>query len=58
MRQGTWWIRSRTDPRWDAGGQGLVGGFTLPEAARKLIEELRGRLGEPPDDLEFGYMKD
>jgi hypothetical protein len=58
LKQGTWWLRSEKDPRWNLEGRGLVGLFGKPAAAEEKIEELKKLYGEPPDDLEFGYMKD
>lgn len=56
---GTWWLRSRSDPRWNMSGKGIVGGLAVPSGAKRAIEEKRKELGEePPDDLEFNYMKD
>jgi hypothetical protein len=58
-RSGSWYINSKTDPRWDDGGYSVsVGGFAMPEEAKKAIEEKKKQLGAPPDDLEWGYMKD
>lgn len=58
MRSGTWWIASKADPRWKANGRGKVGMFAKPPEVVAKIEELKRSLGEPPDDLEYGYMKD
>lgn len=58
MRMGTWWLRSASDPRWNAGGRSQVGMFSVPLAAKEKIEELKLKLGEPPEDFEIGYMKD
>jgi len=58
MRPGTWWIASKKDPRWSAHGQGDVGMFATPTEAKAKLAELTKIYGDPPDDLEFGYMKD
>jgi hypothetical protein len=58
MRPGTWWIRSAKDPRWKASGAGDVGMFARPTEVDTKIEELKRSLGDPPDDLEWGYVKD
>ena len=56
---GSWWLRSKTDPRWNCNGEaGDVNGFSMSSAATKKIEELKKTLGEPPADLEYGCMKD
>ena len=60
IRSGSWWIHSESDERWRRSGTSDgVGGFVLPPEAEQAIEELKSELGEePPDDLEYGYMKD
>lgn len=57
-REGTWWLRSQKDSRWNSSGRIDVGGFAMPQDCKNELEELKKRLGEPPDDLEWGYMKD
>lgn len=58
---GGWYIRSESDPRWDAGGEAMVGmfmGLESCEPARAALELKKAELNsEPPDDLIFGYMK-
>lgn len=56
--EGTWWLTSKADPRWNVSGRCGVGGFTMPREARNKLDELKSTLGEPPADLEWGYMKD
>jgi len=56
--EGSWWLRSKEDPRWNYEGSGTVGGLIIPSECKDKIKELKKRLGTPPDDLEFGYMKD
>jgi len=58
IREGTWWLNSKKDPRWNASGRSHVGGFCMSVDCEKKLEELKKKLGDPPDDLEFGYMKD
>lgn len=60
LREGTWWTRSKKDPRFNMNGRGIVGMFALPEDAKVAIDKKCAELGlaEPPDDLEFEYMKD
>lgn len=59
MKEGAWWLSSKSDPRWDCSGSGIVGGFECPSEALKAIEEKKKELDiKAPDDLEFGYMKD
>ena len=62
MREGSWWFRSDSDPRWNMAGRGIVGmycGFEdVPEAV-DAMERKKRELGEdPPSDLGWGYMKD
>lgn len=58
-RIGTWWTRSKTDPRWDMEGRAYVGGFMVPEECEKAIAAKKKELGEePPEDLTCEYMKD
>jgi len=56
-REGSWWLRSDTDPRWNSNGRGYVGGFQCAEASQE-IERLKELYGDPPKDLEMGAMKD
>ena len=59
LQHGTWWLRSKKDPLWDANGEGTVGMFQMPKLAALHIEDMKKKLNkEPPEDLEFGYMKD
>lgn len=57
LSEGTWWMYSESDPRWDRSGRGLVGMFSYRQQ-EQLRDELKETLGDPPDDLMFGYMKD
>ena len=54
--QGIWYILSKKDPRWTAEGRGLVGVFETKDREQK-IEELKNLYGDPPDDLEWGFVK-
>lgn len=59
MCEGIWWLRSESDPRWNAKGRGIVGGLVMSPEAKATIALLKKKLGEePPEDLEFGYLKD
>lgn len=58
IREGSWWIYSKKDSKWNRSGRGFVGGLMKPDEVDKVVEELKKELGEPPDDLEWGYMKD
>lgn len=58
-KQGTWWVVSKKDPRWNKSGRGVglasTGG---PEEMKQWIESCRKKYGEPPKDCEHGFMKD
>jgi hypothetical protein len=59
MAPGTWWIRSMKDPRWNASGPSpAVGMFGRPPEVDDKIADLKKTYGDPPDDVEWGYMKD
>ena len=59
MRSGTWWMYSKTDPRWCVSAHSdAVGMFQRPPALDAKIVELTRLHGDPPADLEWGYMKD
>ena len=58
VREGSWWLRSKSDQRWNSDGRADVGGFVMPEECKQKLEALKRKLGEPPYDLEWGYMKD
>jgi hypothetical protein len=55
---GTWWLKSKLDPRWNAHGIGIVGGLVRPKEVDQKLTELTLKFGSPPQDLEWGYMKD
>lgn len=55
---GGWSLSSKTDPRWNVSGRGFVGGFDMPEECKEAIKKLLFELGDPPEDLEWSYMKD
>lgn len=59
MKQGSWWVKSVSDPRWDDNGRGEVGMLGLPKGAENSIDRMKERLKiELPKDIEYGYMKD
>ena len=47
VREGSWWLRSKSDPRWNADGRTGVGGFVMPKECEEKLEELKRELGEP-----------
>ena len=56
--EGTWYIRSESDERWNVSGRAHVGGFMMPPEIEQKLEELKEKYGNPPSDCEWGYMKD
>jgi hypothetical protein len=59
-KPGCWWLISKTDNSWNSNGSSpWVGGFVMPQECKDRIYELKQLFNEdPPDDLEWGYMKD
>jgi hypothetical protein len=58
-KEGSWYFHSDTDPRWNCSGRGyLLFSAGLPDEAKTKLEELKKLYGEPPEDLEWGGMKD
>jgi hypothetical protein len=58
-RVGSWWTKSKSDPRWDMDGRGMINAFTGCPEMDKAIKEKEKELGEkPPKDLSVGGMKD
>ena len=57
--EGTWWVRSRSDPRWNCSGRGY-GAVTSggPGEMGEWIDRCKKEYGEPPEDAEMGFMKD
>ena len=55
--EGSWSLRSKIDPRWNDDGGGSVGGLVMPPACEATIKRNTKKYGEPPKDLEWGYMK-
>jgi len=56
-KMGSWWLRSKKDPRWNSEGRGMVSSYYIPDAEREM-ERLKKKYGKPPSDLEMGGMKD
>jgi hypothetical protein len=58
LRQGTWYLYSKTDTKWNCSGRCMCGGFSTPAEATAKLAELKKKYGAPPKDLEVGYEKD
>jgi len=54
-----WWVKSKTDPRWNktGRGKGLVstGG---PLEMHAWIDECKLKFGKVPKDCQYGFIKD
>ncbi len=58
-RMGNWYVRSKSDPRWD--NLGRAEGFCCdggPKEMKDWIDECKRNYGKPPDDAEMGFYKD
>jgi hypothetical protein len=60
LRSGSWWVSSKSDPRWDKNGSSnFVGMFSMPKECQDHIDKMKKKLKiEPPEDLYWSYMKD
>ena len=58
LSDGSWWLSSKTDPRWNCNGRCECGAFVIPNECKSALEKLKEKFGEQPSDLEYGYMKD
>jgi hypothetical protein len=58
VTSGSWWLRSKSDSRWNEHGSADVGGFMMPRECQAALDRMKAQFGEPPEDLEWGYMKD
>lgn len=58
LRSGSVWLQSKSDPRWNKSANCDVGGFVKPAIVNNWIKILTFKYGKPPEDLEWGYMKD
>jgi hypothetical protein len=57
-QQVEWWVRSDQNPLWNCEGKSTLrpGGGPPQELVLK-IEDMRVDLGEPPEDLGWGYLQ-
>jgi len=56
IKEGEWWVRSKSDPRWDANGTGLLTAGSYPDA-EDHIDRMTRLYGTQPADLTIGWMK-
>jgi hypothetical protein len=39
QREGTWWLHSKIDPRWNCNGRGMVGGVVdIPDDCKAKLK--------------------
>lgn len=61
MKEGSWWLSSKTNPEWNRSGRGPVGGGItveqIPEA-QIWLRYCREVYGPEPEDLMLGWMSD
>jgi len=58
-KPGTWCVSSETNPEWDCEGRTYsCGNFSIPEECQEAIKNKEQKLGDQPEDLIYGYMKD
>ena len=57
---GSWWFRSKKDPRWNRDGRSefMVVTAGMCSEAKEALQAMKRRLGKQPSDLEYGCMKD
>jgi len=59
INDGVAWLHSDEDERWNVNVECKVGGFAMPSPLEEKFEELKEEIEEePPDDLEWHYMKE
>ena len=56
---GTWYVESKSDPRWNKSGRGY-GAATAggPPEMHEWIATCKTQYGTPPADAVMGFMKD
>ena len=57
-KPGTWWISSKSDPRWNKSGTSYGFAFGLCYEADDWLKRCQKEFGVEPEDLETGFMKD
>lgn len=58
-RAGSWWTKSESDPRWDMSCCGPFSMWGPPQKLKDMVAAKEKELGvPPPDDLEYGCVKD
>lgn len=57
-KMGTWWLSSEKDPRWNFEKREVINAPTNGDPVLDKILELRRTLGNPPEDLKWGFKED
>lgn len=52
---GLWWMSSKSCPEWNISGTGYFNNETMPKEMYLKFSHLIDDLGEPPDDLIWGF---
>lgn len=39
IKEGSWWLRCKSDKRWNKSGSGYVVGLAMPSACKEAIEK-------------------
>ena len=57
--EGSWYVHCKSDMRWNKSGRGF-GAVTAggPKEMKTWIKLCTLKYGEPPEDVEIGFMKD
>ena len=42
FNRGDWWLRSKSDSRWNCDGRDYVDGLVMPYECKQKIQELKG----------------
>lgn len=58
VKKGSWYMKSKSDPRWNCSGKEFVGGFALPLGMQAKLKEFTTKYGEQPVDLVWHYEYD
>lgn len=56
--EGCAYLKSKSNPQWNLSlDLDCVGGLVMPKELEEKLAELKVKLGEPPEDLIWGYCK-
>lgn len=57
VKEGSWFVESKIDPRWDNSGRCFGDSFCVPDM-EKWIEKCKKEYGLPPSDATQAFYKD